>query len=117
MDECAGPAVAQWLRISEHDVISIHPDFRGMDDQVILRWANSDNRILITSDKDYGELIFREGESHQGLILLRMANQTPGNKIEALRLLINSLSPLLEGNFTVVTDSKIRITLGIEPGT
>ena len=114
MDECAGPVVAERLRMLEHDVISIHPDYRGMDDRDILRWANADNRILVTSDKDFGELVFREGEPHKGVILLRMSDQTPVNKIEILRLLTFWLSPLLEGSFTVVTDSKIRITLGLE---
>ena len=113
MDECAGPLVAEWLRILEHDVISIHPDYKGMDDRDILRWANADNRILVTSDKDYGELVFREGEPHRGIILFRVSNQTPHHKIELLRLLTYSLSPLLEGSFTVVTDSKIRITLDL----
>ena len=99
----------------EHDVISIHPDYRGMDDRDVLRWANSDNRIPVTGDKDYGELVFREGEPHKGIILFRMSNQTPRYKIGILRLLTYFLSPLLEGSFTVVTDSKIRITLALGP--
>ena len=95
----------------EHDVISIHPDYRGMDDRDILRWANSENRILVTSDKDYGELVFREGEPHKGIILFRVGDQTPHYKVEVLRFLTYFLSSLLEDSFTVVSDSKIRITL------
>ena len=95
----------------EHDVISIHPDYRGMDDRDILRWANSENRILITSDKDYGDLAFREGETHKGIILFRVGDQTPRYKIGVLRFLTHFLSRLLEGSFTVVSDSKVRLTL------
>ena len=98
--------VAEYLSILEHDVISIHPNHKGMADQDILRWANFDNRILVTSDKDYGELVFRDGEPHMGVILLRMSDQTTAHKIAILRLLTYVLSPLLEGSFTVVTDQK-----------
>ena len=111
MDECAGPVVAQRLIMREHDVISIHPDFRGMDDREILSRANAENRILVTSDKDFGELVFREGAPHRGVILLRMSDQTVSRKIEILQLLTDFLSPLLEGSFTVVTDRKIRVTM------
>ena len=61
----------------EHDVISIHPDYRGIDDRDILRWENSENRILITSDKDHGDLVFLQEEPHKGIILFRAGNQTP----------------------------------------
>ena len=90
-----------------------------MADLDILRWANSDNRILVTSDKDYGELVFRDGEPHKGVILLRMSDQTTAHKMAILGLLSSVLSPLLEGSFTVVTDPKIRITmdLGLLSGT
>ena len=117
MDECAGPVVAEYLRVLEHDVISVHPDHKGMADIDILQWANFDNRILVTSDKDYGDLVFRDKEPHKGIILLRMSDQTTLHKLAILRLMTYVLSPLLEGSFTVVTDPKIRITmdLGLEP--
>ena len=88
-----------------------------MADYDILRWANFENRILVTSGKDYGDLVFRDGEPHKGIILLRMSDQTTPHKLAILSLMTNILAPLLEGSFAVVTDPKIRITmdLGLKP--
>ena len=59
VDECTGPAVAQWLRIQNHDVISVYDEIRGADDRDVIRKAFEQDRILITNDKDFGELVFR----------------------------------------------------------
>ncbi|MFQ6115804.1 MAG: DUF5615 family PIN-like protein, partial [bacterium] len=53
---------ARWLRQLQHDVLSIYEEARGLDDDGVLQKAVADDRILITNDKDFGELIFREGK-------------------------------------------------------
>jgi len=50
VDECTGPAVAEWLRKQEYEVFSIY---------TIIQKAFTENRILITNDKDFGERIYR----------------------------------------------------------
>ncbi len=105
MDECAGPAVARWLYLQEHEVISVSPDNRGLDDLSILQWAAADNRIVVTCDKDFGELVFRQGEPHRGVVLLRMEDQSPAVKTAMLQYLLEQAAPLLEGNFVVVTEN------------
>jgi predicted nuclease of predicted toxin-antitoxin system len=60
VDECTGPAVAQWLRLQNHDVISVYDEIRGADDKEVIQKASEQNWILITNDKDFGELVFRE---------------------------------------------------------
>ena len=104
MDECAGPRLAQWLHQQEHDVISIVPDNRGLDDRSILEWAVADNRTVITCDKGFGELVFRHQLPHAGVILLRLADETPTRKIAMLSYLLEEAGPLLEGNFVVVSE-------------
>ena len=104
MDECAGPALAQWLYLQEHDVISIVPDNRGLDDRSILQWAATDNRIVITCDKGFGELVFRHRLPHRGVILLRLEDETPTRKIAMLNYLLGEASHLLEDSFVVVTE-------------
>ena len=56
VDECTGPAVARWLRGLKHDVFSIYEENSGLDDNGVLQKAVTDNRILITNDKDFGEM-------------------------------------------------------------
>jgi predicted nuclease of predicted toxin-antitoxin system len=48
VDECAGPAVAKWLRDQGHQVFSVYEEERGMDDDDIVQKAFLENRILIT---------------------------------------------------------------------
>lgn len=62
LDECIGPIVARWLQNLNHDVISINDTNRGMNDQQILQKAARENRILITNDKDFGDMVIRKKE-------------------------------------------------------
>ena len=54
VDQCAGPAVARWLRDQSHEVFSVYESARGMADIDVLNKAHSEDWILITSDKDFG---------------------------------------------------------------
>jgi predicted nuclease of predicted toxin-antitoxin system len=50
VDECTGPAVARWLRSEGHEVISVFEDYRGMDDDEIIKKALAEESILITNE-------------------------------------------------------------------
>ncbi len=80
VDECTGPAVAQWLRTMSHDVFSVYDSARGMPDQRVLEKAYSENRILITNDKDFGEKVFRDQHPHHGVVFLRLVDERPAYK-------------------------------------
>lgn len=108
VDECTGPAVAQWLREQSHDVFSVYDDARGMTDKEVLEKAFSENRILITNDKDFGEMVFRCRESHHGIILLRLEQERTPRKIEALHRLLCSCANHLPNSFAVVTETQMR---------
>ena len=63
VDECTGPAVAEWLRNQKHEVFSVFEEARGMADDDIILKALEENWILITNDKDFGEKVYRDGQS------------------------------------------------------
>lgn len=86
VDECTGSGVAQWLREREHDVFSVYDDGGGMRDDAILRMANSERRIIVTDGWDFGEMIFREGRPHCGVIFLRVRNNARSRKSRSLRV-------------------------------
>ncbi|MBA7702638.1 hypothetical protein ES703_111407 [subsurface metagenome] len=109
VDECTGPKVAKWLKEQRHKVYSVYDEVRGADDYSILKIANEKNYILITNDKDFGELITRSKKSHKGVILLRLEDERTENKIRVLQKLLKSQSKKLEGNFTIVTEKIVRI--------
>ncbi len=109
MDENVGPSVADWLTKQHHDVSSIYEDYRGESDTFVLDKAQFEERILITNDKDFGEMVFRHKRPHSGVILLRLANEQPMKTIAALRGLLERYSDQLAENFVVVTETAVRI--------
>jgi len=109
VDECTGPAVAQWLRLQNHDVISVYDEIRGADDRDVIQKAFGQDRILITNDKDFGELVFFEKKPHKGVILLRLEDERTANKISVIKHLLEKYQKSIPGSFIVVTETNIRI--------
>jgi predicted nuclease of predicted toxin-antitoxin system len=95
VDENTGVAVARWLRSQDHEVFSVYEEARGIDDNQILEKAFNENWILITSDKDFGEKVYREQRSHRGVILLRLENERSANKIDTFQRLLTNHSKQL----------------------
>jgi len=109
VDECTGPAVAKWLRSLHHDVFSAYDEARGLDDDRIIEKANLGNYILITNDKDFGEIIFRMRKPHKGVILLRLEDERSENKIAVVHRVLELYSDKLANNFVIVTEKTVRI--------
>ncbi len=112
VDECTGPKVAKWLKKAGHEVFSVYDEARGIDDEAVINTANKDNYILITNDKDFGELTFKLKKPHKGIVLLRLENERARNKIAVLEKLLELYSDKLQNNFVVATEKTVRI---IEP--
>jgi len=110
VDECVGPTVAAWLKGNGYDAVSIYDNVPGINDDLVLQKAHNENRVLITSDKDFGEMIFKNRKQHCGVILLRLIDERSVNKINVLKRVLQSHYPGIIGNFVVATENTIRIT-------
>jgi len=108
IDECVGPALAEWLRQQGHEVFSVYEEARGIDDDTILHKSNSENRILLTADKDFGEKIYRERRPHCGVVLLRLSDERAKSKISVVARLLQSYSDHLPNRYVVVTEERVR---------
>ena len=108
VDECTGGKVAEWLRNNEHEVFSVFDEARGITDDEIIQKAFSENWILVTNDKDFGEKIYRDRHQHKGVIFMRLEDERAANKISILEKLLKNHAENLEGKFVVVTESKVR---------
>ncbi len=108
MVECTGPAVARWLRGDSHEVFSVFDEARGSTDDEILEKAHSENWILITNDKDFGEKVFRERQPHRGVVFLRLQDERAASKINCLDRLLRAYPERLHDHFVVVTEKQIR---------
>jgi len=110
VDECVGPTVALWLKQQGYDVVSIYDDLPGIDDHSVLKRALTESRILITCDKDFGEMIFRNKMEHCGIVLLRLIDERTAKKISVLDNIIKNHLHKLIGNFVVASEHIVRIT-------
>lgn len=110
IDECTGPNVAQWLRDQGHDVFSVYDEARGLDDSTILNKAFSENWILITNDRDFGEKVYRDHDPHHGVVFLRLLDERSAAKIDAVRRLLETYADQLTDRFVVVTESHVRFS-------
>jgi len=108
VDECTGPAVAAWLRTQNHEVFSVFEQSRGMNDADIIQKAASENWILITNDKDFGDMVYRDGRLHRGVILLRLYDERSMSKIQIISSLIKNYVDRLPDSFVVATENQVR---------
>ncbi len=108
VDECVGPTVARWLRQQGHEVFSVYDEARGLSDDELLARAATGRWILLTSDKDFGELVFRQRLPHCGVVLLRLEDQRARQVIPVLRALLEEYGDRLGDTFTVATETKVR---------
>jgi predicted nuclease of predicted toxin-antitoxin system len=63
---------------------------------------------LITSDKDFGEKVYRERQPHRGVIFLRLHDERSVNKVSVLQRLLESYPDQLADSFVVVTEKRVR---------
>lgn len=82
---------------------------QGISDDAVLEMANKEGTLLLTADKDFGELIFRLHRLSAGVVLIRLAGLSPAKKTEIVVSIIKKHSKELIGSFAVVTPSGIRI--------
>ena len=98
------------LRSAGHDIEWIRLLAPGSSDEEVLRRGVSENRVLVTFDKDFGELVFqRRLPSPPGIILFRFALSSPGY---AARTSVAALASRTDwvGHFAVIEDARVRMT-------
>jgi predicted nuclease of predicted toxin-antitoxin system len=97
------------LRAAGHDVLWAKESLRGEPDSVILARAQMEGRLVVTQDKDFGELAFRfRLPAKCGVILLRLTGDDPDADIARMIAVISTRADWT-GQFVVATDDQIRI--------
>ncbi len=113
LDESVEYRLLPFLKDLGHDVTAIGYDYPpSLKDQAVLAIANNEKRILITNDRDFGELIFRQQLSHQGVIFFRLKKASIQAKCNRLQKVLNQYADQLQ-YFLVVTVKGIRIRKNI----
>ena len=108
-NENIAASVIAGLRARGHDILAVREEMRGAPDRLVLDTARSDSRIVLTHDKDFGELAFREELPVEcGVILLRLAGADPAEDVATALNAIDSRDDWA-GNFAVVTELRVRL--------
>lgn len=108
-DESLEYSIVLWLRESGYDVSSIAENFPSVEDEKVLQKANQEDRLIITNDKDFGDLVFFNKLPHKGVILLRFRTEQVETKIKFLKSFLKNYSDKITNKFTVIDEAKIRI--------
>jgi len=108
-DESVDRLIVTRLRENGHAVEAVGETNPSISDDEVLRRAFDSGRVLLTADKDFGELVFRLGRAHAGVVLLRLAGCSSADRAEIVLAVIREHETELSGKFTVVTPDAVRI--------
>ena len=108
-DENIPKLAVKALRDRGHDVAWVRQDAPGIPDQEVLSLGQEESRLLLTCDKDFGELAFRHGlPAEQGVVLFRIALSSPERVAHVMVAVLESRSDWA-GPFSVVEDDRLRM--------
>jgi predicted nuclease of predicted toxin-antitoxin system len=101
--------VVSELRGRGHDVLSVKESMTSAKDEIILAKAQAEDRLVLTHDKDFGELAFRFGlPSTSGVLLIRLSGSGRQIDIEQVLKVIESRADWT-GHFSVVSRGRVRM--------
>ncbi|MEO6870023.1 MAG: DUF5615 family PIN-like protein [Ginsengibacter sp.] len=108
-DEGVDKPIVNALRLAGFNVVYIMETNRGAEDSLILNLANDQQRVLLTQDKDFGELVFRLKQAYYGVVLIRLECYLSTLKAEITVNVIVKYKNELINAFTVIQPNAIRI--------
>ena len=108
-DEGIDKLIVDRLRQDGHSVLYIAELDPSIDDDTVLRRANQNGALLITVDKDFGELVFRLGRIHAGVVLIRLAGLSPQAKAGIISTIFADRGNELLNAFSVISPGRVRI--------
>ena len=107
-DECVTVSLVRDLRAAGHDVLYVAEFAASLSDVEVIAVASREGRLLLTVDKDFGELVFRRGQAVPGLILLRIDPEN--GPLVRTRLLeaVDQFGEELFGRYVVIDEVRFR---------
>lgn len=100
---------ARLLSTAGHDVVAVSLEAPGVSDEIVLDRAVREGRILLTFDRDYGDLLYLRGsQPPEGIVYFRFVPASPEEPAEYLLSLLDQLESSLPGTFTVAERDRVR---------
>jgi predicted nuclease of predicted toxin-antitoxin system len=97
------------LRADGHTVEAAEDAAPGAPDDDVLARAVAAGQVLVTADKDFGDLVHRLRRVHAGVVLLRLAGLSSADRAEAVSAVFRDRAADLPGSFTVIEPDAVRV--------
>jgi len=114
-DESCDFAVVRALREAGHDVTAVAEIDPGIDDEIVIALAHSESRVLLTEDKDFGQLAYSGQQRTGGIVLIRYPSASRNLLGRAVVEVVGELGDRLIGAFAVIEPGRARLSRPI-PG-
>jgi predicted nuclease of predicted toxin-antitoxin system len=108
-DECISARLVKLLREAGHDVAYAAEIAAGVSDRELIDLAHRENRLLLTDDKDFGDLVIRRRWAVPGVILMRVTSEQPQVRWQRLRAAIARFEQSMQGRYVVIEDARFRV--------
>lgn len=108
IDRCAGRKIADRLRALGHDVTEAREHEPDPGDVALLEWAASEDRILVTMDKDFGAHVFVRGARHAGII--RLPHVPSAQRLRLIERVLADHADELGGAIVTVRGNRVRVS-------
>ncbi|MDH7513881.1 MAG: DUF5615 family PIN-like protein [Clostridiales bacterium] len=109
VDVGVGKKTEKWLQENGYDTKNVRDISPRMSDKEILQVAASEGRVVVTMDKDFGELVHNSRLPHGGVLLLRLEPAPSDKKAKTVQKILTQYSDIILNMFSVYKDGKIRI--------
>ena len=109
-DESVDRRIVERLRQDGHEVLYVAEMEPSIDDAVVLERANERSALLVTADKDFVELMFRDKLlTTGGVILLRLTGLSAERKAESVSDAFSNHAAEFSRHFSVISPGRVRI--------
>ncbi len=108
-DESVDRQIVSFLRQAGYTVLYVAEMEPGIPDEAVLDVTNREQALLLTADKDFGDLVYRQRRFALGIVLIRLAGVPPAGKANLVLSALNRHGSEMPGSFTVITTEAVRI--------
>jgi predicted nuclease of predicted toxin-antitoxin system len=114
-DESVAGTIIERLRTDGYTVSAIGELSPGVPDTHVLSEADRTQAILVTEDKDFGELVYRHSATHHGVVLIRLAGLSRAVRATVVSEAFKTHAAEFVSAFTVIAPTGIRIRPSTAP--
>ena len=109
-DESCDALVVRALRTGGHDVASVAEASAGLSDREVLAWARREQRVVVTEDRDFGQLVFAGSAEAHGVLLIRFPSSARSTVADSVLTVVAEHAASMHRSFIVIEPGRTRAT-------